>query len=166
MLGYGLCQWENALLCNAFSHWQSPYPEWCLWLNTSCTLKKVPLFSRLIILVLESVFYTDANAILQLSWRQTTAKTQNWLVLLSHGPREENSWFYKSLSGSTEDGDQSEMTATAFPNTFSSMKIILFLFEKSLKFVPSDPNDNEFTCGAQPLLELMLTMFYDAMWRH
>ena len=27
--GYGLCQWEKALLCNAFSHWPSPYQEWC-----------------------------------------------------------------------------------------------------------------------------------------
>ena len=25
---YGLSQWEEALLCNAFSHWPSPYPEW------------------------------------------------------------------------------------------------------------------------------------------
>ena len=28
--GYGLHQWEEALLCNAFSHWLSPYPEWSL----------------------------------------------------------------------------------------------------------------------------------------
>ena len=27
---YGLSQWEEALLCNAFSHWLSPYPEWDL----------------------------------------------------------------------------------------------------------------------------------------
>ena len=26
--GYGLSQWEKALLCNAFSHWLSTYPEW------------------------------------------------------------------------------------------------------------------------------------------
>ena len=43
-MGYGLSQWEKALLCNAFSHWVSPYlssgtssghqvDEWCcvLW---------------------------------------------------------------------------------------------------------------------------------------
>ena len=29
--GYGLGQWEEALLCNAFSHWPSPYPEWSLY---------------------------------------------------------------------------------------------------------------------------------------
>ena len=28
--GYGLCQWEKALHCNAFSHWLSPYPKWSL----------------------------------------------------------------------------------------------------------------------------------------
>ena len=28
--GYGLCQWEELLLCNASSHWQSPLPEWSL----------------------------------------------------------------------------------------------------------------------------------------
>ena len=28
--GYGFSQWEEALLCNAFSHWPSPYPEWSL----------------------------------------------------------------------------------------------------------------------------------------
>ena len=27
---YGLHQWEEALLCNASSHWLSPYPEWSL----------------------------------------------------------------------------------------------------------------------------------------
>ena len=27
---YGLSQWEEALLCNASSHWPSPYPEWSL----------------------------------------------------------------------------------------------------------------------------------------
>ena len=27
--GYGLRWWERALLCNAFSHWLSSYPEWC-----------------------------------------------------------------------------------------------------------------------------------------
>ena len=26
--GYGLSQWEAALLCNASSHWPSPYSEW------------------------------------------------------------------------------------------------------------------------------------------
>ena len=31
---YGLSQWEKALLCNAFSHWSSPYPEWSLELNS------------------------------------------------------------------------------------------------------------------------------------
>ena len=25
--GYGLCQWEEALLCDAFSHWLNQYPE-------------------------------------------------------------------------------------------------------------------------------------------
>ena len=29
--GDGLSQWEKALLCNAFSHWRSPYPEWSLF---------------------------------------------------------------------------------------------------------------------------------------
>ena len=28
--GYGLSQWEEALLSNAFSHWPSTYPEWSL----------------------------------------------------------------------------------------------------------------------------------------
>ena len=28
--GYGLSLWEEALLCNAFSHWTSPYPEWSI----------------------------------------------------------------------------------------------------------------------------------------
>ena len=28
--GYGLSQWEKALLCNAFSHWPSPYSDWSL----------------------------------------------------------------------------------------------------------------------------------------
>ena len=28
--GHGLGQWEEALLCNACSHWPSPYPEWSL----------------------------------------------------------------------------------------------------------------------------------------
>ena len=28
--GYGLSQWEQALLCNVFSHWRKPYPEWSL----------------------------------------------------------------------------------------------------------------------------------------
>ena len=28
--GYGLSQWEEALLRNTFSHWLSPYPEWSL----------------------------------------------------------------------------------------------------------------------------------------
>ena len=32
--GYGLSQWVQALLCNAFSHWSSPYPEWSLELNS------------------------------------------------------------------------------------------------------------------------------------
>ena len=31
--GYGLSQWEEALLCNASSHWQSPYPVWSLLTN-------------------------------------------------------------------------------------------------------------------------------------
>ena len=26
--GYGFSQWEEALQCNASSHWPSPYPEW------------------------------------------------------------------------------------------------------------------------------------------
>ena len=26
--GYGLSQWEKALLCSALSHWLSRYPEW------------------------------------------------------------------------------------------------------------------------------------------
>ena len=30
--GLGLSQWEEVLLCNAFSHWPSPYPEWSLWI--------------------------------------------------------------------------------------------------------------------------------------
>ena len=30
---YGLIQWEEALLCNASSHWQSPYPVWSLHTN-------------------------------------------------------------------------------------------------------------------------------------
>ena len=29
--GYGISQWEEALLCNASSHWLSPYPEWSLY---------------------------------------------------------------------------------------------------------------------------------------
>ena len=29
--GYGLSQWEEALLCNASFHWLSPCPEWSLW---------------------------------------------------------------------------------------------------------------------------------------
>ena len=29
--GYGHSQWEEALLCNTFSHWLSPYPEWSLY---------------------------------------------------------------------------------------------------------------------------------------
>ena len=28
--GYGFGQWEEPLLCNAFSHWPRPYPEWSL----------------------------------------------------------------------------------------------------------------------------------------
>ena len=27
---YELSQWEEALICNAFSHWSSSYPEWSL----------------------------------------------------------------------------------------------------------------------------------------
>ena len=27
---YGLCHWEEVLLCNTSSHWLSPYPEWSL----------------------------------------------------------------------------------------------------------------------------------------
>ena len=30
--GYG---WKEALLCNAFSHWLSPYPEWALYISVS-----------------------------------------------------------------------------------------------------------------------------------
>ena len=26
--GYGLSRWEEALLCNASTHWPSPYPQW------------------------------------------------------------------------------------------------------------------------------------------
>ena len=33
--GYGFSQWEEALLCNACSHWPSPYPEWSLQYATS-----------------------------------------------------------------------------------------------------------------------------------
>ena len=28
--GFGLSQWEGALLCKVFPHWLSPYPEWSL----------------------------------------------------------------------------------------------------------------------------------------
>ena len=28
--GYGLSQWEEALICNALSYWSSPYSEWSL----------------------------------------------------------------------------------------------------------------------------------------
>ena len=28
--GYGLSLWKEAILCNAFSHWRMPYPEWFL----------------------------------------------------------------------------------------------------------------------------------------
>ena len=28
--GYGLSQWETTLHCNVVSHWQSPFPDWCL----------------------------------------------------------------------------------------------------------------------------------------
>ena len=39
-LGYGLSQWEQALLCNTFSHWLSPYPEWSFHISnlTVCSL--------------------------------------------------------------------------------------------------------------------------------
>ena len=33
--GYGFSQWEEALLCNASSHWPSPYPEWFKWITTN-----------------------------------------------------------------------------------------------------------------------------------
>ena len=35
--GCGLGRWEEALLCNAFSHWPSPYLEWSLHLWWSWT---------------------------------------------------------------------------------------------------------------------------------
>ena len=33
--GYSLSQWEQALQCNAFSHWPSQYSEWSLFVGTT-----------------------------------------------------------------------------------------------------------------------------------
>ena len=38
--GYGLSQWEEALLCNASSHWPSPYSEWPLIQYTTVIINR------------------------------------------------------------------------------------------------------------------------------
>ena len=46
---YDLSQWEKALLCNAFSHWLSPYTEWSLldvWFSRCAFDVETGLFSQ------------------------------------------------------------------------------------------------------------------------
>ena len=38
---HDLGKWEKALLCNAFSYWPSPYPEWSLTCKTGMLVYKV-----------------------------------------------------------------------------------------------------------------------------
>ena len=44
--GYGLSQWETTLLCNAVSHWLSPYANRALLLFTYCVRMKVSLKTK------------------------------------------------------------------------------------------------------------------------
>ena len=44
-VGYGLSQWGEALLCNAFSHWLSPYPKWP-WVKASRESKRTDLITK------------------------------------------------------------------------------------------------------------------------
>ena len=73
--GYGLNQWEEALLCNASSHWPSPYPKWSLPLrfcdySNTCRLSKAALRSchELTISSIQCIKLTHAPMIYRLSW--------------------------------------------------------------------------------------------------